>query len=178
MRHSLGRTGGFSLIELMIAITLGLVLVLGTASFYSTLKGTILSTQQLEMAQESLRTTAMLMGRSLRQASSATLDAGGKGITVTYDDIQTGDTVLSCLGRTRSNGDQDHFYLDNQQLLCNDGAGAQIMAPNIVDLTISTFGSFGVQVTLKPEGLPSSLGSGIPMRFALRQKYIKSQSTP
>ena len=88
---------GFSLIELMIAMVLGLVIVLGTASFYSTLRGTILEANRLERAQESLRIVSQIMGRSLHQGEAVTV-ATPQSLTVTYGSIQAGDVVLSLSG--------------------------------------------------------------------------------
>ena len=165
---------GFSLIELMISMVLGLVIVLGTASFYTTLRGTILEANRLERAQESLRTVAQIMGRSLHQGETVTVTTP-QSLTVTYGSIQSGDRVLSCLGRSRVNGESDTFTFANNNVLCNDGGvgGAQVIATNIASLSMSTNGSYGVNILLTPMELPSALSGGITLRFALRQKYIK-----
>lgn len=170
---SLRHQSGFSLIELMISMVLGLVIVLGTSSFYITLRGTILEANRLERAQESLRTVAQIMGRSLHQGETVTVTTPQR-LTVTYGGIQTGDTVLSCLGRSRANGETDTFIFENNNVLCSDGTGAaQVIASNIASLSMSTNGSYGVNILLTPMDLPSALSGGITLRFALRQKYIK-----
>ena len=167
------RQSGFSLIELMIAMVLGLVIVMGTASFYSTLRGTILEANRLERAQESLRIVSQIMGRSLHQGEAVTV-ATPQSLTVTYGSIQAGDVVLSCLGRSRANGDSDTFTFQNNNVLCSDGVGpAQVIATNIASLSMSTNGSYGVDITLTPMDMPSALAGGVTLRFALRQKYIK-----
>ena len=165
---------GFSLIELMIAMVLGLVIVLGTASFYSTLRGTILEANRLERAQESLRTVAQIMGRSLHQGEVVTVTTPQR-LTVTYGSIQPGDVVLSCLGQPRANGQSDTFTFENNNVLCSDGgpAGAQVIATNIASLSMSAAGSYGVNIILTPMDMPSALAGGVTLRFALRQKYIK-----
>lgn len=166
------RQSGFSLIELMIAMVLGLVIVMGTASFYSTLRGTILEANRLERAQESLRTVAQIMGRSLHQGEAVTVTP--QRLTVTYGSIQAGDVVLGCLGRSRANGDSDTFTFENNNVFCSDGAGAaQVIATNIASLSMSTNGSYGVNITMTPMDMPSGLAGGVTLRFALRQKYIK-----
>lgn len=175
--NSVRNHNGFSLIELMIAMVLGLVIVMGTGSFYATLKGTILTAGKLETAQENLRSVYQLVARSLHQADS--VSATPQSLTVTYDNLQTGDVVLSCLGHSRSNGDQDVFTLQNNNVLCRDGNGAaQVIATHIASMAVSTLGSYGVQLTLTPQDVPTSLSSGITMQFALRQKYIKDKVTP
>ena len=167
------RQSGFSLIELMISMVLGLVIVLGTASFYSTLRGTILEANRLERAQESLRIVSQIIGRSLHQGEVVTVTTP-HSLTVTYGSIQPGDVVLSCLGRSRANGQSDTFTFENNNVLCNDGGvgGAQVIATNIASLSMSANGSYGVNIILTPMDMPSALG-GITLRFALRQKYIK-----
>jgi prepilin-type N-terminal cleavage/methylation domain-containing protein len=171
MRPRLQQTG-FSLIELMISMVLGLVIVLGTGSFYSTLRGTILESNRLERAQENLRTVAQIMGRSLHQGETVTVAA--QSLTVTYGSIQAGDVVLGCLGRSRANGDTDTFTFQNNNVLCSDGVGAaQIIATNIASIAMSANGNYGVNITLTPMDMPTALSGGVTMRFALRQKYIK-----
>ena len=167
------RQSGFSLIELMISMVLGLVIVLGTASFYSTLRGTILEANRLERAQESLRIVSQIIGRSLHQGEVVTVTTP-HSLTVTYGSIQPGDVVLSCLGRSRANGQSDTFTFENNNVLCNDGGvgGTQVIATNIASLSMSANGSYGVNIILTPMDMPSALG-GITLRFALRQKYIK-----
>lgn len=166
------RQSGFSLIELMIAMVLGLVIVMGTASFYSTLRGTIVEANRLERAQESLRTVAQIMGRSLHQGEAVTVTP--QSLIVTYGSIQAGDQVLGCLGRSRANGDSDTFTFENNNVLCSDGGGpAQVIATNIASLSMSTNGSYGVNITMTPMDMPSALAGGVTLRFALRQKYIK-----
>lgn len=169
---------GFSLIELMVSVLLGLVLVMGTASFYATLNTTSTTASQLGSAQESLQAVNLVVGRALRQASSATVQNGGKGLVVTYNNIQSGDQVLSCLGHTRANGDSDTFSVQNGALYCNDGNGtAQMVAIGLQDLTFSSAGTYLIQIVVKPQYLPASYTNGISLSFAIWQQYIQSRLT-
>lgn len=169
---------GFSLIELMVSVLLGLVLVMGTASFYATLNTTSTTANQLGSAQESLQGVNLVVGRALRQAASATVQNSGKGLLVTYGNIQSGDQVLSCLGHTRANGDVDTFTVQNGALYCNDGLGAaQIVAMGLQDLSFVSSGTYLIQVIVKPLYLPASYPNGISLSFAIWQQYIQSRLT-
>jgi len=58
---------GFTLIELMIALVIGGILILGITSTYSSIDGTIQTSKDLENAQEVIRYTSQVFTRSLKQ---------------------------------------------------------------------------------------------------------------
>ncbi|RJG48477.1 PilW family protein [Motilimonas pumila] len=170
---------GFTLIELMVSMAIGLTLVLACSSVYSSLKTAVTLTQQMSEAQESLRASFNLIARSVRQAgglAKETMD-GKDRLRTTYDNIQTGDVVYSCLGNTRSNGTSDLFYLGDEGLYCNDGIGNQLIALSVEKMTVTPLGSNGVTVQLYIDGMPASYGSdGIAFTLAQRQKILDQNS--
>ncbi len=179
-RCMLKRQAGFSLIELMVAVLLGLVLVMGTASFYSTLHTTSLIASQLGAAQESLQAVSMIVGRAVRQASTVSVLNNGKSMQVTYGNIQDADRVSSCLGNIRTNNNVDTFVFENGQLKCNDGIVNQniVVALDIQDLwfSVSAGSPNIVTVVVKPTNLPSSYNNGVTLVFSMWQKYIQSRA--
>ena len=178
-RAGMGQQAGFSLIELMVAVLLGLVLVMGTASFYSTLRMTSISASQLGAAQESLQAVNLIVGRATRQATSVTVLNNGKSLQVTYGNINATDHVLSCLGNVRVNNDVDTFIFEDHQLKCSDSSGNQKTAIALtlqnVTFSVSAGNSNMIQALVQPENLPASYGNGITLVFSLWQKYIQSR---
>ncbi|MCE0558822.1 prepilin-type N-terminal cleavage/methylation domain-containing protein [Motilimonas sp. E26] len=174
-------TSGFTLIELLIAMLLGLVLVLACSSVYGSLKNTLNTAKQLSEAQESLRGAFNLISRSVRQGDSigiSTLNSQGE-LLVTYQDINTGDQVLSCLGNTRSNGNSDRFYSDGKGLYCDDGIGNQLIALNVEKFQLQAIGTEGVNVSIKVTGMPTNMGTnGLTFTVALRQKILARITAP
>lgn len=171
---------GFTLIELLIAMLLGLVLVLACSSVYGSLKNTLNTTKSLSEAQESLRGAFNLISRSVRQGDSigiSTLNSQGE-LLVTYQDINAGDQVLSCLGNTRSNGTSDRFYY-NKGLYCDDGIGNQLIALNVEKFQLQAVGTEGVNVSIKVTGMPTNMGTnGLTFTVALRQKILARITAP
>jgi type IV pilus assembly protein PilW len=65
------KTKGFSIIELMISITLGLLVVGATLAIFESNKRTYTTTDGLGQVQEDMRLTFEMMARDLREASNA-----------------------------------------------------------------------------------------------------------
>jgi prepilin-type N-terminal cleavage/methylation domain-containing protein len=59
---------GYTLIELMIALALSMLLLLGVFGSYSSISGTIRASQELENSQEVIRYSAQVFTRSLKQS--------------------------------------------------------------------------------------------------------------
>lgn len=172
---------GFTLMELLIAMLLGLVLVLACTSVYGSLKGTLNTTRSLSEAQESLRGAFNLLTRSIRQSDSISLSTlnGFGELLVTYNNIAAGDQVVSCLGNTRINGTSDRFYSDGAGLYCDDGIGNQLIALNVENFKLQAVGTEGVKVSIKVTGMPDTMGSdGITFTVALRQKILARITAP
>ena len=171
---------GFSLIELLVAMLLSLVLVLACSSVYSSLRNTLNTTKALSEAQESLRGSFNLIARSVRQGDSigiATLNGFGE-LRVTYQNIDVGDQVLSCLGNARSNGNSDRFYSDGQGLYCDDGVANQLIALNVENFQLQGLGTQGINVSIKITGMPASMPNGLTFAVALRQKILTQATAP
>ncbi|PAJ71983.1 hypothetical protein CJF42_23630 [Pseudoalteromonas sp. NBT06-2] len=73
------KESGYTLVELMIALLVGCILIMGISLAYSSIKSLILSSKNLENAQEVLRFIAQTFTRSLKQTQG--------GVIVTIDQI-------------------------------------------------------------------------------------------
>jgi len=174
---------GFTLIELLIAMLISLILIFASTTLYSSLKSSTQTAQNLANAQESLRGAFYLLSRSVRQADTFTLNgasgAAATELTTTYGEIPAGNTIYSCLGNTRSLGDQDVFSSDGTDLYCDDtadGSGAELIALDVSKiefLNVTGNNDDGLTVNMIITGMPDSYSTGFSFTLALRQKILK-----
>lgn len=154
---------GFTLIELMIALVIGGILILGITSTYSSIDGTIQTSKDLENAQEVIRYTSQVFTRSLKQ---------------TWDDIDiAGDTVAvkqkanvrPCVGATPALDYTETFALDGSDLKCSvvttDGnvvENGTVILTGIADMTFVVDGTGTLfTVTVLPTKLPENFNDGV-----------------
>ena len=167
------RQGGFTLVELMIAMLISLTLVFACTALYSSLKDSIQIAQGLATAQESLRSSFYLMSRTVRQAQSMAIPTSSS-LTTSYGSPPASSAVYTCLGNeVAAAGDTDTFSLGVDGLYCNDGSGAQLIALDVTELQFEEIsGASGTKVTIKIDGMPSSYDEGFTFTLALRQKVL------
>ena len=154
---------GFTLIELMIALVIGGILILGVTSTYSSIQASIQTSKDLENAQEVIRYTSQVFTRSLKQ---------------TWDDIViVGDTVevkqkanvRPCVGVTPTLDYTETFTFVGSDLKCSvvttDG---NVVENNTTILTGIDNMSFSVDgtgtlftVLVLPTGLPENFDDGV-----------------
>lgn len=173
------RQMGFTLIELMIAMTISLTVIFASVSLYSSIKSSIATSQDLAKAQESLRGSFYLLSRSVRQAASLQISGANDSnqeLIVTYAAPPAGHIVYSCLGNSAVSGSQDTYSSNGQGLYCDDGSGAHLIALDIEQLRFNNItgnNDNGLIVTIKITGMPVSLlTQGLSFRLALRQKIL------
>lgn len=167
------RQGGFTLVELMIAMLISLTLVFACTTLYSSLKNSIQIAQGLATAQESLRSSFYLMSRSVRQAESFDIVSGS--LVTSYGTPPSGSQIYSCLGNSVS-GSTDTYSSNGDGLYCDDGSGAQLVALDVTDLkfeTITGTNDDGLKVKITIAGMPAtSYPDGFTFTLALRQKIL------
>ena len=137
---------GFTLVEIMIAITIGLVMVAGILQISSASKESSRLQRNMGFVQENIRTAMAMLGSDLRKAGyfpniipndntiplvAATTTDGGNAnndeITVSYQ------SNTDCLGQTTPtvNGVRtavDHYYISDERLMCK-GNGNDVAQP-------------------------------------------------
>jgi type IV pilus assembly protein PilW len=77
-RKNLIRARGFSLVELMVAVSIGLVLVLAMVSLYASSRRTYSVTDEVARMQENARIAFTILDRQLRIAGFIRYDSGGR----------------------------------------------------------------------------------------------------
>lgn len=179
---------GFSLIELMIAMTLSLLLILGISTIFSSLKNTSAYSQQLENTQEVLRFTNSIFSRAVHRADEMDDKSYTGSDGNTYDQLDltfnldnldssdTNDTYTSCLGNKMSSQYYESYRLSDGQLMCAeyttvglDDASKSFTAigTNIETLTFATTDNL-LTITI----IPADETNSVQMMFALRQAIL------
>ncbi|WP_372882289.1 PilW family protein [Psychromonas sp.] len=174
--------GGFTLIELMVAMVISLTLIFACTVLYSSLKSSISTAQELAKAQESLRGAYYLLSRSVRHAGSVAVGTSGALITTYGASPASGDKIYSCLGNDdRVSGSTDTYWSEDNDLYCDDEIDKQKIALGVTGFTFTTISHAnstgdiiydGVEVTMEIDGMPSSYAGGLTFTLALRQKVL------
>lgn len=76
---------GFSLVELMIALVIGLIVVLGAGQLFISSKKTYGQMEELATRQHNLRAVYDFISLDVRTATSASINASGSELTLFYD---------------------------------------------------------------------------------------------
>lgn len=151
----------FTLLELMLAVTLTSLLMLGVGGAYITIKGTATQVDALENTQEVLKGLHDTLSYATKRASSVELLSATE-IQLSY--MNESGSQLACDGSSQLNTFTESFSLTNNQLQCRINNSA----PNIVLLTGIEQLSFTVQqsasaninalltVVVTPVGLPEN----------------------
>ena len=149
---------GFSLVELMIGMTLGLVLLLALSYFFLGSRQTSRSHDDVSRMQENARYVLETLGKAVRQAGyrsdytqkfSATAlagsdGAGGAADTLTVRHDAQGGGERDCTGATVSSGVVTYQFSVSSayELRCSNGSSTVIVADNVENLQIT----YGIDV--------------------------------
>lgn len=195
-RHTLAtQQQGFTLVEIMIAITIGLLMIAGIIQISLANKESARLQRNMGFVQENIRTAMELLGRDIRSAgyyqdddpnariltapvpivTATTSDGGGANndeITVTYE------SNTDCLGQATPAIDGNrfavnHYFISNQRLMCrgNGNATAQPLVEGIESMQIlygeNTDGNpLSANRYVSPD--ESDLNNVVSVRIALR----------
>lgn len=171
------RKHGFTLVELMVALALSSLLVLGVGSAFISIKQTAVQIKQLETTQEVIRSAQIVLSRSVKQAASAlVVDAE---LLVTQAAI-TG-AVTDCLGQRQMVAFTERFRWQGGQLQCQ--VAGQDWVTLLSGITAMQFNAADqlVSLRLSAEGLADNFpvadlnGDGQLQRFIQLDFALKSQ---
>ncbi|MCG7536729.1 prepilin-type N-terminal cleavage/methylation domain-containing protein [Pseudoalteromonas sp. OOF1S-7] len=161
---------GFTLLELLIALSIGLFMLGGIAVAYSTIRSTIVINQELAQAQEVIRYTSQLMTRSIKQtASTPQVRLNGEALEVS----QVANTP-ACDGSVPVVNYTETFSLQDGYLLCDlssDNLPAQRLLRGVNGLSFSVDGLI-TSITVTPVGMPAQYAAGIQIDVAASQQVL------
>jgi len=156
---NLKKQKGYTLVELMIALLVGCILIMGVSLAYSSIKSLILSSKNIENAQEVLRFTAQTFTRSLKQTSGGIIVAANQ-ITIPQDS-----NSIACNGSRPIANYNEIYSLNGNNLECDIGNGAEPILAGVQDISFAQNNKL-VSITVTPQaqqGEPDGVGAARPM---------------
>ena len=190
-RRALAKPSGLSLVELLVAMAIGLFLIAGVGTVFVSNQTSTKTKRELDRIQENFRFGANTLQRVLRQASEIDDTSDDTTLIVTLPE-----GAHNCMGTTVAAGGQtNQFSLNGTTLECeiNDAAttSTQVLFSGLSGLSFA-YGTDGaaapesatsVQVTLTMPGLQVPGVADAPaqtIRFfaALRAKLVADFGTP
>lgn len=183
-RYQIKNNDGFTLIELMIAVVLSMLLVLGISGVFVSLKQTATDSEILENTQEVLRFTGSVLRRAVSNANAITVgtytDSLGTiqdTLTLTYN-MNSITSYTGCQGTTYTSAFFETYVLDGSELYCVEHATSTVptlintigtaLITNINALTL-TFNSSNL---VTADVTPVDQTAAITMMFASRQTVL------
>lgn len=158
--HQASKQQGFTLVEIMVAIAIGLLMLAGILQITAASKESSRLQRNMGFVQENIRTTVEILGRDIRNAgyyqddnpdariltapvaiiTDTTSDGSGANndeITVTYE------SNTDCLGQDTPtiDGNQfavNHYFISDERLMCrgNGNAAAQPLVDGVESMQI------------------------------------------
>lgn len=180
------RQSGFTLIELMVALVLGLLVVLGATQLFLTSSQSFRSIEDISKRQEVVSYVSSVIGYEVRIASGGTGPVGAEGNIVDESNrlkIEfSGDKYKPYCPSGTSKMNAIGYYLDGQALMieaqCDDSTqAAQEVITGISEVMFKSEKINGsdayvdVILTLESPG-SSSLSDVVNMRFARHSKRV------
>jgi len=150
---------GYTLVELMIALLAGCILIMGISLAYSSIKSLILSSKNIENAQEVLRFTAQTFTRSLKQTPG--------GIVVLANQITVPQSLnsIACNGTRPVANYNETYSLNGNKLQCDIGNGAEPILTGVENIAFALNNRL-ISITVTPQaqqGEPSDIGAARSM---------------
>ncbi len=175
---------GFTLVELMIGLVLTSLLLLGVGMTFASIRVSLESVSQLNNAQEVLRATHQMLGRSLRSAQTVSLN----GNTLLVQQQNPQNNQADCQGNLRTAGAfTERYSFAGGQLICQvNNEAAQVMVNGVAALQFSISAQLAdtgqpaaVRLLLAPVGLPGRYPQrlnnqpAVTLDFALKTAIVQ-----
>lgn len=169
---SLNRNYGFSLVELMVALLLSSILLLGVGGAYAIIKHSLDDVHALENAQEVLRGSRDILSRSAKQASLMTVVNSN---SVLVEQRLTSTQAISCTGSIETANFTERYAFVGDSLKCSvNGQALQTVVKGITALNFSLNGTSDLlSVRIAPIGLPSYFPQADLNEDGVSEAYIR-----
>ena len=192
-RRAPSKPSGLSLVELLVAMAIGLFLIAGVGTVFVSNQTSTKTKRELDHIQENFRFGANTLQRVLRQASAIDATSDDTTLIVTLPE-----GAHNCLGATvagGTGGETNEFALEGSNLVCKiDDGGSTVLFSGLSGLSFaywtgnvaasSPAHATSVQVTLTMPGLQVPGVADAPaaqeVKFfaALRAKLVADFGTP
>ncbi|MCK8044265.1 prepilin-type N-terminal cleavage/methylation domain-containing protein [Shewanella sp. 1CM18E] len=161
MRPNTSTQQGFTLVELLIALLISTTLIMGVSLAYTSINSVILSSKNIENAQEVLRFSAQTFTRSLKQASIVTINSP------TELHVSQAANTIACDGSRPIAPYTEKYSLSGVNLLCDIGANPQTILTGVQNIQFTRADDL-VSITITPQaqqGEPAGVGAAAPMQI-------------
>lgn len=176
------RSNGFTLIEILVALSISIVLLGGMVSVLLSSKQSYLRKETIGHMQENLRLASELIRKVLSMAEAVQQDSNGDRIIVTYSG---GDGIVNCLGNPVSSGKAvSYFHVRKNALYCSS---AYPVVPGSEQLLVNGITAMRVHYGVDSDddgqvdrytGSPGNWNTVIGARVILRLSDSTSQQQP
>lgn len=166
---------GFTLVELMIALVLSSLVLVGIIGSYSTIHGTVQASKELEHAQEVIRYSSQVFTRSLKQTWQPPSFGNGNQLLVK----QKANT-RSCLGTIPVVDYTEAFTFVKPNLSCalEDVVGNELNPDAVLLTGIDDFTTVLndnlFSITIQPTVLPQNFDGGVRIDIALTNLILQA----
>jgi prepilin-type N-terminal cleavage/methylation domain-containing protein len=134
--HKRHRQYGFNLIELMVAMVVGSIIILGIVNLFGSNQQTQRIKEQIDQAHETFRFTSYTLMKIVRSASSFAVNEAGDEITFTFDG---NGEQMNCIGQAAAAGETNRLYLEGDVLMCDTGSSNLRLATGISSITFNEY---------------------------------------
>ena len=169
---------GFTLVELMVALVLTSLLMLGVGGAYMAINRTVQEVQAIENAQEVIRSSQLVLSRSIHRAGS--ISVSGNELYIQRLNSQASE--LDCRGVAQASAFTEAYRFDAGELQCQvDGGNWTSLLTGLAGIEFIEAGTDLLSVRIAPEGLPEHFpqadlnGDGVLMPFIRLDLAMKTQ---
>ena len=152
VRGKLSYKQGFSLIEMLVALFLSTMLILGFSTAYSSVTGLVQTSKNLENAQEVLRYSAEVFARSLKQTET---DPTYTLTTLSVDQLAD---RIACNGTIPTDDFTETFSIDASNLVCKIENNLGVISEEIILTGVDSLNFSQVEQIVSVVIQPQALG--------------------
>ncbi|MCH8538951.1 MAG: prepilin-type N-terminal cleavage/methylation domain-containing protein [Alkalimonas sp.] len=169
---------GFTLVELMVALVLTSLLMLGVGGAYMAINQTVQEVQSIENAQEVIRSSQLLLSRSIHRADSMSLS----GDELHIHRLNSQASELDCRGMAQASAFTEAYRFAAGELQCRvDGDSWTPLLTGLSGIEFIEVGMDLLRVRIAPEGLPEHFpqadlnGDGVLLPYIRLDLALKTQ---
>lgn len=170
------KKNGYTLIELMIALSLGMFLILGVSMSYLSVKETVKVTQDLAHVQEVIRYSDQVFTRSIKQTNAEPEILNEGCMLLLHQDANT----LSCQGTKPEVEYSESYFVENNFLMCriNDTDTPLLKGVEAIDFKRLSANTELVTIELTPNHLPRQFSKSINIDIAATRLILEHAFRP
>jgi len=165
MKHLMNKHSGFTLIELMVALTAGMFLLGGVSLAYSSINSSTSTAKDLENALDVIRFSSKVFTRSLKQTNSVPT------YTNNILSVEQEAGAPACTGLTINVSFTEKYSHEDDSLFCDIGNGKVKILKGVNTISYVIDNNV-VSVLVEPTNLPSQFNNSLVIDISLSQMLM------